>query len=279
MGYGLGMGRLAGTNRYQRRTGQATGCAGVAIRGHDRWIPESPAEPTAFTGFTPESLQFLSDLAANNDRAWFKPRKAEFERLLKEPLEALCMALADRFDELRLPLRADPKRSPFRIYRDVRFSKDKSPYKTSIGADFPWSDSDGDDDRPRGAVGGYFHLEPGSIFVGGGMWHPERARLAAFRETLDRDPSAVLRAIEDKRFKSVFGSVTGEALTRNPKGFPKDHPYGHILRLKDVIFSRPLSDKDVFSAELPDIIAKDLDAARPVLLFLDKLAGPRPKEL
>ena len=242
-------------------------------------MPETPAETTPFIGFEPGALQFLADLAANNDRAWFKPRKAEFERLLKEPLEALCVALADRFDELRLPLEADPKRSPFRIYRDVRFSKDKSPYKTGIGADFPWNDSKGDDLRPRGAVGGYFHLEPGNIFVGGGMWHPERARLAAFREKLDRDPSAVLRAIEDKRFRSVFGPVTGETLTRNPKGFPKDHPYGHFLRLKDVIFSRPLSDKDVFSAELPDIIARDLDAARPVLLFLDKLAGPRPQEL
>jgi uncharacterized protein (TIGR02453 family) len=241
-------------------------------------MPETPAEPTTFTGFTPEAMQFLADLAANNDRAWFKPRKAEYERLLKEPLEALCVALAESFDELRLPLVADPKRSPFRIHRDVRFSKDKSPYKTGIGADFPWSDSEGDDQRQRGAVGGYFHLEPGNVFVGGGMWHPERARLAAFREKLDRDPSAVLRAIEDRRFTSVFGSVTGESLTRNPQGFPQDHPYPHLLRLKDIIFSRPLSDKEIFSAKLPDIIAKDLDAARPVFLFLDKLAGPRPEE-
>ena len=125
--------------------------------------------PDTFTGFSPEALQFLADLAANNDRAWFKPRKARYEELLKEPLETLCVALADRFDDLRLPLEADPKRSPFRIYRDVRFSRDKSPYKTSQGADFPWNDSPGDLDRPRGAVGGYFHLEPGNIFVGGGM--------------------------------------------------------------------------------------------------------------
>lgn len=236
-------------------------------------MSDMPTEPAPFTGFEPAALQFLADLAANNDRAWFKPRKAEFERLLKEPLEALCVALAERFDDLRLPLVADPHRSPFRIYRDVRFSKDKSPYKTGLGADFPWHDSRGDELRPRGAVGGYFHLEPGNIFIGGGMWHPERARLAAFREKLDRDPSTVLRAIEDKRFSSIFGSVTGDSLTRNPKGFPAHHPYGHLLRLKDVVFSRPVSDRDVFSGGLPDIIAKDLDAARPVLLFLDKLAG------
>jgi uncharacterized protein (TIGR02453 family) len=236
-------------------------------------MAETPSESAPFSGFEPDALQFLADLATNNDRNWFKPRKADYERLIKEPIEALCVALADRFDQLRLPMEADPKRSPFRIYRDVRFSKDKSPYKTAQGADFPWNDSRDDAARPRGAVGGYFHLEPGNIFVGGGMWRPERARLAAYREKVDRDPSAVFRAIEDPRFQSVFDSVTGETLTRNPKGFPQDHPYGHLLRLKDVVFSRPLSDKDVFSARLPDIIANDLDAARPVLLFLDQLAG------
>ena len=92
----------------------------------------------AFTGFRPEAIQFLADLASNNDRAWFQPRKGEYERLLKEPLEALIAALAERFEARGIPLRADPAKSPFRIYRDVRFSKDKSPYKTNIGASFPW---------------------------------------------------------------------------------------------------------------------------------------------
>jgi uncharacterized protein (TIGR02453 family) len=236
-------------------------------------MADTPAEPAPFAGFSPDALQFLADLAANNERDWFKPRKADYERLIKEPLEALCIALADRFDRLRLPLVADPKRSPFRIYRDVRFSKDKSPYKTAQGAEFPWQDSRADEGRPRGAVGGYFHLEPGNIFVGGGMWHPEPARLAAFREKVDRDPSAVFRAIENPRFVAAFRSVTGESLTRNPQGFPSDHPYGELLRLKDVVFSRRLSDLDVRSPKLPDIIAHDLDAARPVLLLLDQLVG------
>jgi len=236
-------------------------------------MAETTAQPAPFTGFQPEALQFLADLAANNDRAWFQPRKADYERLIKLPLEALCMALAERFAALDLPLRADPKRSPFRIYRDVRFSKDKSPYKTAQGADFPWLGlSAADGPAPRGAVGGYFHFEPGNIFVGGGMWHPEPARLAAFRERIDRDPEAVLRAIEDDRFRSVFGSVTGDSLTRNPRGFSADHPYSYLLRLKDVVFSRRLADRDVYSKKLPDLIAQDLDAARPVLRFLDGLA-------
>jgi uncharacterized protein (TIGR02453 family) len=86
------------------------------------------ATPSTFTGFRPEAVEFLAELAANNERAWFQPRKAEFERLLKEPLEALCVALDERFRARGIPLRADPAKSPFRIYRDVRFAKDKSPH-------------------------------------------------------------------------------------------------------------------------------------------------------
>ena len=233
-----------------------------------------PTIPDPFGGFTPGALQFLADLAENNDRAWFQPRKADYERLIKGPFEALCVALADRFAARGLPLRADPARSPFRIYRDVRFSKDKSPYKTAQGAQFPWQGA-APAGRTNVGVGGYFHLEPGSIFVGGGMWHPESAVLAAFRERLDQDPASVLGAIEDERFRRVFGSVSGESLVRNPRGYPPDHPHGELLRLKDVIFSRRLSDADVFSPELPDRIAADLDAARPVLRLLASLAaGP-----
>ena len=109
---------------------------------------------TGFTGFRPEALGFLVELALNNDRSWFGPRKAEYEALLKAPLERLCSALDVEFRARGIPLAADPARSPFRIYRDVRFSKDKSPYKTNVGASFPWIGN-------GGGVGGYFHLEPG----------------------------------------------------------------------------------------------------------------------
>src|SRR4051795_4259081 len=93
------------------------------------WSADMPTSTMTFEGFRPEAVEFLADLAQNNDRAWFQPRKADYERLLKEPLEALCVALDERFAATGIPLAADPARSPFRIYRDVRFSKDKSPYK------------------------------------------------------------------------------------------------------------------------------------------------------
>src|SRR5260221_14590497 len=95
----------------------------------------------SFTGFSPDAIQFLVDLADHNDRAWFQPRKGEYERLLKEPLEALIATLGERFAARGIPLQADPKRSPFRIYRDTRFSKDKSPYKTNVGASFPFAEA------------------------------------------------------------------------------------------------------------------------------------------
>src|SRR6188508_3801769 len=119
--------------------------------------------PDAFPGFSPDAVDFLVELAQNNDRSWFQPRKAEYERLLREPMEALVADLAERLAARGIPLRADPKRSIFRIYRDTRFSKDKSPYKTHVAANFPWVDPERGEDHDGGhAGGGYFHLEPGN---------------------------------------------------------------------------------------------------------------------
>ena len=226
-----------------------------------------------FTGFTPQALQFLADLASNNDRAWFTPRKAEFERLLKEPMEALCAALAEAFPRHDVPLTADPKRSPFRIHRDTRFSKDRSPYKTHHAAGFGWAGASPGTEGGRGSAeggagGGYFSIAPGEVHVGGGMWHPAPARLAAFRQLVDTDPEHVLAAVNDAAFVKEFGAVEGERLQRVPQGYAKDHPHGDLLRLKDVIFSRRLADDEVFSPELPETIARSFRAANPVFALL-----------
>jgi uncharacterized protein (TIGR02453 family) len=222
-------------------------------------------ETASFTGFRPGAIQFLADLAANNERAWFQPRKADYERLLKEPLEALCGALAERFEARGIPLRADPARSPFRIYRDVRFSKDKSPYKTNVGASFPWA---GEGDGP---AGGYFHLAPGEVFAGGGMWHPEPARLNAFRRLVDTDPARVHVVIDDPGFVGMFGNVSGEALKRVPQGYRPDHPEAELLKLKGVVFMRRLSDADAASPDLPDRVADTLQVGLPLLRLLASL--------
>jgi uncharacterized protein (TIGR02453 family) len=241
------------------------------------------AAPT-FTGFRPEAIQFLVDLAENNDRSWFQPRKAEFEQLLKEPLEALIAALAERFEARSIPLRADPAKSPFRIYRDVRFSKDKSPYKTHLGASFPWIgegplDRRGDDGGPRShtanvhSTGGYFHLQPGEIYVGGGIWHPEKPWIDAFRRRVVDEPARIRALVDEPGFKKMFGSVSsdGHSLQRVPTGFAPDHPEAELLKLKDVVFGRRLSDKDAMSPSLPDLVADTFATALPVMRYLSAI--------
>jgi uncharacterized protein (TIGR02453 family) len=238
-----------------------------------RRVTAQPAA-TEFKGFTPDAFQFLVDLALNNDRSWFQPRKAEYERLLKEPLEALCVDLDAEFQRAGVPLRADPKKSPFRIYRDTRFSKDKSPYKTNVAADFPWiGPAAGAADSSTGwqGAGGYFHMSPSGSYVGGGMWHPEPARLAAFRRAVDQEPERVAAALEDQAFRARFEPVHGDALKRVPQGYAADHPRAELLKLKDVTFGRGLSEEDVFSAELPRILARDFAVAVPVMSFLASL--------
>jgi len=218
-----------------------------------------------FTGFSRDAIQFLADLALHNERSWFQPRKGDYERLLKEPLEALCRELADRFEARRLPLRADPAHSPFRIYRDLRFSADKSPYKTHISASFPWAGE-------GGGVGAYFHFQPGEMFAGGGVWHPEPAQLAAWRRAVSEDWPRVRAALESPAFAGTFGEVSGDRLKRVPTGFSPDHPGAQLLKLKDVTFGRPLSDEEVLSPGLPDRLTDTFQAAVPVLRLLAGLA-------
>src|SRR3954470_20220771 len=172
-----------------------------------------PTTTDTFTGFRPDAIQFLVDLADNNDRAWFTPRKAEYERLLKGPLEALCVALEGEFRTRGIPLHADPAKSPFRIYRDVRFSKDKRPYKTAVAASFGWAGDGADAAAGRShtenvhASGGYFHLQPGEIYVGGGVWHPDATWLTAFRHRIVADYDGFRRIVEAPAFTDTFGSI------------------------------------------------------------------------
>lgn len=236
----------------------------------------------SFTGFRPEAIQFLADLAENNDRTWFQPRKLEYQRLLKEPLEALCVALDDELRLRSLPLRADPARSPFRIYRDTRFSRDKSPYKTHVAASFGWAADRAGPDADAGrshtgnvhAGGGYFHLAPGEIYVGGGIWHPETAWLNAFRRRVASDPAGFRAIVDAPAFRDAFGTVgdDGESLKRVPAGYPADHPAADVLRLKNVTFGRHLADSDAMSPELPVIIAETFVIGTPLLRYLATVA-------
>jgi len=219
-----------------------------------------------FEGFRQEALDFLVELGLNNDRSWFQPRKAQYEALLKTPLERFCVALGAEFEARRIPMRAD-ERSPFRIYRDVRFSKDKSPYKTNLGASFAWTGE-------GGGVGGYLHFEPGASFTGGGMYHPSPARLAAWRSAVVNDRVGVHAAVDDPVFVAAYGTVDAESsLKKAPAGFDPADPDIELLKLKDVIFGHPLSDAEVLARDLPERIAADLAASLPVMRYLAALPG------
>ncbi|HEY7524847.1 MAG TPA: DUF2461 domain-containing protein [Candidatus Limnocylindrales bacterium] len=229
----------------------------------------------AFTGFSPEALHFLLELSIHNDRSWFQPRKAEYERLLKEPLEALCLAVGERFAKRKIPLTAD-QRSPFRIYRDVRFSKDKSPYKTYVSASFPGVGDDPVHSHSRTQAvhrpGGYFSFSPDNSYVGGGMWQPDRPRLDAWRRLVDAEPKRVHAIIDAPALTAAFGELDAESrLKRVPPGYPADHRDAELLKLKDVLFGRRLTDDEVLSADLPDTIADTFATASPLLRLLDSL--------
>jgi uncharacterized protein (TIGR02453 family) len=229
---------------------------------------------SGFTGFQPEAIQFLADLATHNDRAWFQPRKADYERLLKEPMEELVLALDDQFVARGIPLQANPKRSIFRIYRDTRFSKDKSPYKTNVGASMAWVEGESGSDDPVHGNGAYLHIQPGNSFAGGGMWMAEKPRLEAFRRAVVDESERVRAALEDPAFLATFGPVgSHETLKRVPPGYPADHPMADLLRYKDITFGRRLSDEEVLSPSLPDVLVDDYATAVPVFRFLATLTS------
>jgi uncharacterized protein (TIGR02453 family) len=165
----------------------------------------------------------------------------------------------------------------FRIYRDTRFAKDKTPYKTNVGASFPWVDTAGGgqmaDDSPRGN-GGYFHFQPGNMYLGGGMYMAERPRMEAFRRAVVDDEEPVRAALEDPGFLAAFDPVhSHESYKRVPPGYPPDHPRADWLRFKDIVFGRRLADEEVLSPRLPDVLADGYAAAMPVFRFLATLRG------
>jgi uncharacterized protein (TIGR02453 family) len=122
-----------------------------------------------------------------------------------------------------------------------------------------------------GNPGGYFHMAPGEVYIGGGIWHPPAAKLAAFRAALVSDPTTVHRRIEEEPFVATFGQISGDKLKRVPPGFPTDHPEAELLKHKDLTFGRRLADEDVMGPQLVDLITDSFAAAAPVLRWLAAL--------
>lgn len=200
-----------------------------------------------FNGFPPQCLPFLKQLRANNERAWFNEHKAGYEAYVREPALAFIEAMADELKTISSHFRAIAKKSGgslMRVYRDTRFSKDKTPYKTNIGIQFRHERG-----RDVHAPGFYLHIEPGDCFIGAGIWHPDSKSLAKIREFMVDNPNAWQQALAHKPFKRNF-ELVGDRLQRPPRGYAADHPLIDELKRKDFIALRPLADKSINDKQL-----------------------------
>ncbi len=220
--------------------------------------------------FTPRTFVFLSELAANNNREWFRANKSRYDHDVKEPALRFISDFAEPLKEISPHFRADPRAnggSLFRIYRDTRFSKDKSPYKTHTGIHFRHEAY-----RDAHAPGYYLHIQPGNCFMGGGIWRPAGPTLRKIREAIDKDGDAWREASCDPQFRATF-ELAGDSLIRAPKGFSVDHPLIEDLRRKDFIGVAPLSEDALMSPGFLDTFTRLCRAASPFQRWLCGAVG------
>lgn len=218
----------------------------------------------------PALFRFLRDLAANNNRDWFQANKARFEKDLKEPAQAFITEFGGPLHEISPHFRADPRGhggSLFRIYRDIRFSRDKSPYKTHQGMHFPHEAG-----KNAHTPGFYLHLEPGGCFAGVGLWRPDSATLKVLRQRVAADPAAWRAAVQNASFKAHF-TVQGESLKRVPRGFAADHEMAEVLKLKDFTAYTPLTQKQITSARFVEEYARLCRAGGSLVKFICEALG------
>ena len=220
--------------------------------------------------FTPRTFSFLSELAANNNREWFLANKPRYEADVKEPALRFISDFSTPLKGISRLFRADPRAnggSLFRIYRDTRFSKDKTPYKTATGIQFRHEAG-----RDAHAPGFYLHIQPGQCFMGCGSWHPGGPALRQIRESIDEDPDAWKRASRGARFRKTF-ELSGDSLIRAPKGFSVDHPLIEDLRRKDFIAVVQLAEEDLISDGFLDRFAELCRTAAPFQRWLCRATG------
>lgn len=238
---------------------------------------ESSLAPSTAATFSPRALAFLRDLAANNRREWFEDHRESYEVDLKAPMRAFVEEIDVRLARAVPEITGDPKRSVFRIYRDVRFSKDKSPYKTHAACWFfhrRSSKSVGSSSPDGGAAGFYFHLEPRASLVAGGMWMPPRPQLDRIRECIVDDQRGFERALGGAGFKKWFGALNEEhMLVRLPRGYAEGHPAWRWLRYQSFTASGPLAARDVTSPRLVDTVMERVLALTPLVRWLNAALG------
>ena len=215
--------------------------------------------------FTPKSLSFLRSLKRNNDREWFRARKDEYERHVRGPMVAVIERLAIDFGRFAPELDASPRRCIYRIYRDTRFSGDKTPLKTQIAASFRWRG------LPRGRCAGlYVEVAPGWVWMGGGFYAPETADLARIRQHISDTHPELHRLTRAAAFRRAFEALEGERLSRVPRGFAKDDPAAEYLKHRNFLAGREFpAELATTNAFYPTLVAT-FRAVMPIVRFLNE---------
>jgi len=228
--------------------------------------------------FTQRALGFLRGLARHNEKPWFEAHRDEYEAEVRQPMRDLIEDLDTRFARFAPEIGGDPKRSMFRIYRDIRFSKDKSPYKTHAACWFHHLNAARNvgSEADTGSAGYYFHLEPGGrSMIGAGIWMPPRPQLNKLRGAISSNPKDF-----DKMARSIprrFGGLDDEgALKRMPRGYAEDHPAAKWLRFQSFTSGRTLTDVQVTSASLASLLAREYEALLPLVRWLNGSLGFKP---
>jgi uncharacterized protein (TIGR02453 family) len=229
-----------------------------------------------FAGYPPKAFTFLRGLAKHNRKEWFEAHRDDYEVALRAPMRALIDEVDVRLAAFIPEVIGSPKRSMFRIHRDVRFSKDKSPYKTNAACWFYHADAGRGvgTEAAHGGAGFYLHLEPGASFCGGGIWMPPRSALAKIRTSLADDPEAFTAIVRDRGFVRRFGALDTEGmLTRMPRGYAPDHPAGDWLRYTSFTAGCAVTTEQLQSAKLPDLLARQYAAMTPFVRWLNGALG------
>lgn len=234
-----------------------------------------------FAGIRPAAFTFLRALKKNNRREWFEANRATFEREIKTPLKALVEELDVRFADIAPEFVGDPKSSMFRIHRDIRFSKDKSPYKTHAAFwIFHRAPGRGVGQTVDGGAGFYFHVEPGASLIASGLWMPPRPKLQLVRDAIADDPKSWESVVLAKPFVKRFGGLNeddpGVLLKRLPRGYEAGHPAERWLRFNSFTVSRALSDDEVLSPKVASAVMKDYVAMLPFARWLNRALGFLP---
>lgn len=226
-----------------------------------------------FKGFDPDLMLFLTELSQNNQRTWFEENKNRYREKVQIPMSQLIMDFAPRLEKISPHFIADPRLhggSMFRIYRDARFSHNKAPYKTNVGCQFRHEAG-----KDAHAPGFYFHIEPGEIFVGGGVYKPDSTALFKIRSSIAEKSNQWSRIVEEQSFVARFGEIYGDSLKTAPKGFSAEHPNIAHLKKKTWFVIQNLSEKELYSPQLLNTIETVCKAASPLMAFLsDALALP-----